>query len=222
MDRTVEGPDVDIGIAGVEKNTCDPVAVAEREGSGRLGIGRGWGRRDIADGRHRQTGPVVLGRPAPADEDQPSVGLQRTLQIGEGRDRIVEEHHAEARDDPVEVAREVGQGGVGEAELHRPAALRCGKVQGAPDQGRRDVQPHDIPGRTHAGGHVEGRRPGPAADVQHMVAHGRGGGARQGRAIGRQHPVQPVLVLDPAPPVVAVPVQRRRDRRSAHVRAGSG
>ena len=50
---------------------------------------------------HRYRAPGIFLGLAPAHEDQPARGLQGTLQVLEGHDRVGEEHHTEAREDQV-------------------------------------------------------------------------------------------------------------------------
>ena len=78
----------------------------------------------LQGGLQRDPDPVILFHGLPATKGQPAPGLQGGAQVGEGRHRVVEEHHTEAGKQQVEVARRKGvRGGVRLQEIEtRPAA----------------------------------------------------------------------------------------------------
>ena len=130
--------------------------------------------------------------------------------MGEGGDRIVEEHHAVARDDQVEAgARGRPAGGVGdlEARIFRPLA---GAFARGGDQRFGKVDADDL-GVGERGGQREAGRAGAAADVEDAGAVEPSGlGRRRGdqrivdrrqRAIGAPPFLGPD-VADPAAPLI--------------------
>ena len=143
---------------------------------------RGWRRwhRGVAErGVDRQC-PFVELLALPDEQDQPSSGPQCRGDVGEGGDRIGEEHGAEAVDREVEaLGVEATHLGVAELVAHVLEPLGRGELTGALEHSLRDIDPDD----GSRGGRTPGlasRQLGPAADVENLIAVTDPGRPREG------------------------------------------
>jgi len=100
--------------------------------------------------------PLVVRHRLPASEDQSSVGLGRSPQIGKGRHWVVEEHHSETTGDQIELLfSEVTDLGVllDEADIAQRPLPRPLTREG--EHRRRKVHAGNTARRAHPGGQVE-------------------------------------------------------------------
>ena len=198
---------VERGEAGGSQDLLDVVGLAERQRAGRarrLGVRRAEAAH--AD-RERQREPGIALERRPADEGEAPAGAQRGQQVGKGRDRVGEEHHAEARDQQIVGAplESVGLGiAVDEADVAvallgaappRERQHRLGDVE----REHRAVGP-DALGQRQRGG------AGAAADVDHALAR------RHRRAADQPVGDEAEALIELAPD--GRPIARRRSRSS--------
>jgi hypothetical protein len=150
---------------------------------------------------------IALAR-LPAHEGEPPARAQRAAQVGEGRRRVGEEHHAEARVEAVE-------GGVAEVGRLRVLAAprdavrkprRRGAGAGPLEHRGRDVDRQHAAALAHRLRDLERGPAAAAADVEHALARLERG-ARQGRGAERAHlGVEPLLHGHPGGAGGLVPV----------------
>src|SRR5262249_54411855 len=113
--------------------------------------------------------PRVLRQRLPADEAEPSSRTQGGVQVGEGGDRVDEEHDAEAREADVEVpGLEARRLGVGRPE--GDVADPIGALARAGEHRRREVDARDRASETDATGELDRRITCAAADVEDALA----------------------------------------------------
>ena len=113
--------------AGGRQDAADAIRIGEGEGPRRVGRRRRRQRQVPCGGSERQSEPRVLAERLPADEGEPSTRPKRRAEIREGRRRVGEEHHTEARVEQVELRGREAMGlsirvleaDVGEAGLPR-------------------------------------------------------------------------------------------------------
>ncbi len=119
--------------------------------------------------------------------------------------RVIEEHHAEARHDPVQATgRERVLLRVGDDEIHRQSgSLRALARQG--DHRGGDVDPGDVCIRTQAPGHAQRHRAGAAAHIQHAQFVARRDRVQQVGGQRREHLVEKALRVHPGLTGRAIP-----------------
>ena len=125
----------------------------------------------------------------------------RGPEVGEGLDRVIEEHHSEARDDPIEACRlERTDPGVGADEAgRRSLALGPGPGLGRGNHRRRNVDASGSAARTKAPRNGDRGAARAVADIESPSRDG----ASRGEALGEevlerlQHLIQHVLRIDP-------------------------
>jgi len=167
-------------------------------------IERTRGRDERPDGFKGDAHPVVLVERAPADERQPARGRQCATDVLEREDRVIEEHHAEARENDLGRPIERVRGGVGQLEAD-VAKLRRTRAR-ASQHLFRDVHAKDRALLPHRFGEEE-RRPPAAATYVHDSLAGRGrGGAHRRLAKERELAVTKLLLGHPEVATRAVPV----------------
>src|SRR5690606_16840909 len=154
------------GPTGTCENVFYPGWVGEGEWTGCIGRGwRRWARQETSDVGE---GGILLPR-AEAGKQQAGAGRRETAQVGEGRHRSGEEHHAVARDEEVgrEIARRTPDGGVGHLE-RKGGVMVAGPLARGIHELRRDIH------ADHAAARMEPRNrqrqlAGAAADVERRV-----------------------------------------------------
>lgn len=127
---------------------------------------------ECGPGRHHQ--PFVGQQVLPAGEGQTATGLGRLGQVGEGGDRIVEEHHTEAADDAVEGCR--GQRvdlGIALLEARLVEARLRGTAAGHPEHGPGQVEAEHRAIGADPARHFQRHRAVSAADVEDRLARRR-------------------------------------------------
>jgi hypothetical protein len=167
-DRLVDRRDVDVGeMSGVE-NGLHPFGIGEAEGPWSVRRGR---RQRPPHGQRAADGDeplVVLERLPCKDREAASAG-QSAMDVGEGGDRVVEEHGAEGADGHVERARcERVDLGIGLDELDVAQPLLAGTLSGVGEHPRRQVDADGRPRRCHSS-RIPGGPTRAAADVEHPV-----------------------------------------------------
>jgi hypothetical protein len=179
--------------------------IRERELSRRVRLARGQvgqqGCGGALGGRHER----VLRDAPPGGEAEHGVVRRGAPQVREGLDGVREEHHAEARGDPVEALRlERVHLCVG-ADEARGRQLACGPGPGGGDHRLGDVDADAGGFRSQQAGERERRAAGAAADVQHSASRSGGSPFQQEVLERREHPVERFLRVDPGVPGRAVP-----------------
>ena len=172
---------------------------------GSSGPGRGMRRQEglRRAGRHRA--PGILLRRAPRNEDEAARGLERTPDVAEGRDRIGEEHDAEAREDEiVGLGLERMRGGIAHHERGVLQSVRTRRL----DQSLGNVDTQHMSGDADRMGE-RGRCPaGAAADVDDVLAMLRRGGRQADVANVGERALDALVGGEPAVAAGAVPVGR--------------
>ena len=114
--------------------------------------------------------PLITLMGLPDHHHQPPGRAQRLPDVGERGGGVVEEHRAEPADRQIEaLLRETVDLRVGSLEGDVAQLLSPGEFAGALDRGRGDVDPERTARLGRARG-LPGRLPGPAADVEDVVA----------------------------------------------------
>ncbi len=116
IEEKIDGLHRDRGEAGLAEHPIDPRLGGERERPRILGTEFGQTRRVAVSRLERQHQPGVLARLAPAGESEAAARPQPLAHIGEGKRRIGEEHHAEARKQQIHALRPARR----DRRSHRP------------------------------------------------------------------------------------------------------
>ena len=162
--------------------------------------------RGTNDWDHRPAGhrdPLVREQVLPAHEGQPAAGHECPRQIGERRNRIGEEHHAEAAHDDVELRIEAVLLRIGLHELDVGETVGGGVLTSPLQHGRRDVDADD---RGDARGDRSTGGAAATAHVEHAVGGLELGGIENAIDERRQHGVELRFVIDPVLALGPVPV----------------
>ncbi len=199
-------PKLNVGEPGVLEDVGDRVCVCHRERprpAGRL-IGLFVSLEVVGDNELGAVEPVVVELSPPDDHVEWSAGRHRSAHVSQRRDRVGEEHGAEAGEDVVVGAGEVGHLHVGRLEAHVLDTDLVGVRASGLDHALRNVNAVGVPFGTDDSGEPDRRVAQPAADVEDAIARlGRDFRQRRLSVIG-QTPGDDVAELDPA--VVEDPV----------------
>jgi hypothetical protein len=147
----------------------------------------------------------ILGGAAPRQGVQGAAVAGGVTQVGEGLCRVVEEHHAEARDDAVDTRRGKPMPlRVADDERRRQRG-RGGARGGAGDRRRGDVHPAAVAAGAEPCGDGQGHRAGATTHIQHLCRRARRD--RVGKALAErgEHAVQQGVGLHPGEAGGAVP-----------------
>ncbi|MGY3358533.1 hypothetical protein ACVWZK_005196 [Bradyrhizobium sp. GM0.4] len=159
----------------------------------------------LVDRHKRRHHPRIFLRLAPAGKRQPSRRLQRAAEIGERRDGIGEEHHAEPRGQQVKARRlERMHRRIGQHEIERQAFWR--KRARLRQHRLGDVEPERKAIRRDILRERERRRTGATADVEDALARLRPGAGDQHVGNGSQQALLRRMAIGPALPAGAIPV----------------
>ncbi len=161
-------------------------------------------RNVFVDRLKRRHHPGVFARLPPAGEHQPTGWPQRAAQIGKGKHRVCEKHHAETRDQQIETCRvERICRGVRQHEIDRQPGRR--DLPRAAQHRRRDVDAQDMAGRTNLLCQRNRRGAAAATDIHDPFADPGPGAVDQDVGDRRQHGVLRLLAIGPALAGRAVP-----------------
>ncbi len=154
---------------------------------------------------HRQGEPEIVLGLAPAGEGQPPGPLQRAPQVGEGRLRVLEEHHAEAGEQHIDRLGRLPDLAIAFGEADVGELLGRGRLTRDVEQHGRGVNADHLAGSDLAGD-LQGGLAAAAADIQDDIPrheprlyHGR-------PADGIELAVQPLVQHGPGAAHGVVPV----------------
>ena len=163
----------------------------------------------ISHHAHHFHHPQIVARRPPDRQIHAAALAEQAVQMGKGADRIVKEHAAEAREKPVIgcIGQRNGRGvGAGEGDIRRTAPFRALPRSG--NQVRRNINAHDLAGRSDALRNCQSGRTTSAPEVHHRLAVVVIGAAEQGVPDRGNHFLEQRQAGQPFQPHVAGPVFR--------------
>ena len=195
--------DLDVRPAGRREKRAQAFGIGKGHRPGGVGIWRRLPREQLGELPPKVTEDPVLARLLPADKGHAGRNICKRAYIGERGDRIIEEHHSEAREHCVDRATDVDRGGgLGVAEHRRSVTV---SPVGQPSRGQADHGPADVEADHPSGlpdgrSEVEGGRPAATADVNDRLAGLGAERSERGSTDDGELTVHLILQIDPSLP----------------------
>ena len=149
--------------------------------------------------------PLVQEHVLPADELEPTIGVERSPEVRERSVSVVEEHDAEPTQHHVDIAvRSVSVCASPTSNVTFVSPSAAARSRAPSIMGPRDVETAGVTVGDRACG-VTGRGSGATPDVEHPIARRERSQLEQRSGEGGEHPVVAVLLDDPVLRLVTVP-----------------